>query len=777
MNTTASLTPIPATPGKCSHRRHAFLELSLVAILYFVSTAFFTWPLLPNLRTRIIASGDYYLTTYIQAWVAHSITTHPTHVLDMNMLYPSKHVLADSENLFGNQIFFAPTYAVSGNALLAANIVTFLSFWLCALAMYFLVRQVTGNALLGCIAGFIYGFSPPRLAQYGHSQLLSMQWIPLAVLFLISFLFHKRVASLIAFSALLLLQILCSLYLGYIAILVCSAFFVSTLLLRRDLITRGAILQLGGSAVVVAIVLFPILQPYRYAQKGAESPASVLSTAIDASATPLSSYLNIGDGAVSRVYKPVLGHVRSPRFNWEKILFSGFLPIVLSVLGILYGLGVALRARKAAQEEQPLSAAAPSLLLGAVLVLFSSYVLSLGPYLWVHGNVTHTRLPFFWLRLWIPGLAMYRVPARFGLATTFGLSILSAFGFCWTLRLLRGFRWFRANTYERVLAGLVILGLGVEFGSAPFALEPAMTESTVAPEYRWLAGQASNLPLVEIPITVRGQDTDPTEEAAYTYASVFHWHPLVNGYTGHIPPESQELLRTAARLPAADAVWELANSGVRLVVVHLDKMAGPQVSRWRNLPGNGALSIAQDFGTSTVYRIRPDQAAASALFGQEDCSAPAEYPTASLTSAQEIPSALANGDFESSTLNPWQTFQNVAARADNSRAHKGNQSLVESGGVGSVYQDASGLIPGATYTFSVWLSSSAGSTATAQLAIYDPSNDQVKFSPPANACGPHWQLLTISGLAGQSGRLRLHLFRNQGSGAIYWDDVHAYRTR
>src|SRR5579872_4941930 len=94
--------------------RSVSLECLLVFVGFFALTIILTWPLFPNMRTHAAQLGDYLLVTYIQAWVAHALATHPTHLLDMNMLYPSRHILAASENLIGNQLVFGPAYALTG---------------------------------------------------------------------------------------------------------------------------------------------------------------------------------------------------------------------------------------------------------------------------------------------------------------------------------------------------------------------------------------------------------------------------------------------------------------------------------------------------------------------------------------------------------------------------------------------------------------------------------------------------------------------------------------
>jgi hypothetical protein len=158
------------------------------------------------------------------------------------------------------------------------------------------------------------------------------------------------------------------------------------------------------------------------------------------------------------------------------------------------------------------------------------------------------------------------------------------------------------------------------------------------------------------------------------------------------------------------------------------------------------------------------------------CSAKTDFGlNPSLTTAYEpVSGALHDPGFEDGRLATWPSFQKVNASVNTSQVHSGIQSVAESDDEGSVYQDLKGLDPGAMYVVSAWVSSSPGTTATAQIALYDPSKDVSKDSTEWHV-GPEWQLLTDSMVAGDSGTLRLHLFRRKGSGTVYWDDIKVYK--
>ena len=47
---------------------------------------------------------------------------------------------------------------------------------------------------------------------------------------------------------------------------------------------------------------------------------------------------------------------------------------------------------------------------------------------------------------------------------------------------------------------------------------------------------------------------DIAREPMYMYFSTFHWHPLVNGYSGFSPKSYQDLIRAMADFPDDDTL-------------------------------------------------------------------------------------------------------------------------------------------------------------------------------------------------------------------------------
>jgi Family of unknown function (DUF6311)/Carbohydrate binding domain len=145
-----------------------------------------------------------------------------------------------------------------------------------------------------------------------------------------------------------------------------------------------------------------------------------------------------------------------------------------------------------------------------------------------------------------------------------------------------------------------------------------------------------------------------------------------------------------------------------------------------------------------------------------------------MTNDQRMEHAIANPGFEDGDSVPWSPVWEIKANVTREAAHSGSYSLAESDGAGTMYQDVNGLQPGGTYRISAWVSGSPGATATAQLVVYDPSDNTAVSSPVVN-CRPDWQSVSVSAIAGREGSIRVHLGRIPGSGTIYWDDLRITR--
>ena len=158
---------------------------ALLAFCFFLAIAFiFTAPLSLSPASQAANEGDPLHISWILAWVAHQLTTNPFRLFDSNAFYPYPTSLAFSEHLTVEALMVGPIYLVSGNALLAQNIAVLLALALSGWAMFLLLREMIGYRDAALIGGMLYAFHSYTLHEVPRVQVLSIQWWPLAILFL-----------------------------------------------------------------------------------------------------------------------------------------------------------------------------------------------------------------------------------------------------------------------------------------------------------------------------------------------------------------------------------------------------------------------------------------------------------------------------------------------------------------------------------------------------------------------------------------------------------------
>ena len=112
-----------------------------------------------------------------------------------NIFYPEPLTLAYSEHLFAQAVQILPVYALTGNIILSYNLLFLSTFVLSGLGMFLFVREITGSARAGLVAGLIYAFAPYRVPQFSHLQVISSQWMPFVLYGLRRYFVTRRITT------------------------------------------------------------------------------------------------------------------------------------------------------------------------------------------------------------------------------------------------------------------------------------------------------------------------------------------------------------------------------------------------------------------------------------------------------------------------------------------------------------------------------------------------------------------------------------------------------
>ncbi len=581
-----------------------------------------------------------------------------------NIFYPEPLTLAYSEHLFAQAMQILPVYALTGNIILSYNLLFLSTFVLSGLGMFLFVRDITGSARAGLAAGLIYAFAPYRVPQFSHLQVMSSQWMPFALYGLRRYFVTRRTSALVGAGVALVAQNLSN---GYFLLffapfaLAYALFEMGTRKLWADVRVWTA---LSVTAIAVTVVTLPFLLPYLELRRLGFGPR-VLNEVKSFSADVFSYWTSPGEsrlwGAWIRAYPkaegdlfPTIGalllggvglvtsvspawtHARtrpvaaSPALRpivWvtvaAAVVYALFVLLILTgngftrigplpisvrnlwrnfrVLALILGLLILVSPRARAFARQWIGTLSAFVLLAAI----AAFLMSLGPEIRSAGRLISEVGPYHFFYWYVPGFDGLRVPARFAMLVVLFLSMAAGLG---AAALERRFRY--GGAVALALAAFAV----VEAFSAPIVVNGTVAEGRyetpparvytgeqVPGAYRFLKSlPAPGTVVVEFPLG------EWAYELRYVFYSTAHWHPLLNGYSGHFPL-SYNMNATHLRRPLdyPDASWKtLMQSGATHAVLHLPYYRddeGARIGRW--LVEKGARQLGE-FDGDTVFQLR-----------------------------------------------------------------------------------------------------------------------------------------------------------------------------
>ena len=519
-----------------------------------------------RLGTRIAHDpGDPVLNTWILWWNAHAVP-FTTGWWDAPIFYPMTGAFALSEHLAGIALFTTPLSLAGLNPIAIYNLALIAACALSGFFAYLLIRDVTGSTTAGVLGGIAFTFSPYRVSQLAHVQVLNVQWTPLLLLAM-----HRVMAggSSHWLGVAALAWILQGLSNGYLVLF--APVLIATWLAwfgTRPGPDRGVTLGRAGaiaaSLAVSSLLLVPVLLKYKSIHSGL-GIARAYDEMVRFSASPASLWATPHLSAF---------WTRTHTATAEGFLFPG------GTTPIMVALALVLAWRRAEWRMAIQRRSAVLFYAGAAVLM---YWLAMGP----AGEPTTLgalRQPYTFLT-WLPGYDGLRAPARFAILGSLCLAVAAGFTTAW---IASWRRWSRAAA-----ASVLAIGLFVDGWSDPIPLvaapqrvrHPALADATVL-----------ELPAHDISVNIGAM-----------YRSMVHRMPLVNGFSGHTPPHFSVLTMTLVREDPS-ALWWLASGRPLIVVVHRTLEADGAARAFVERAG-GVLHEESGVGPVFVVPPRPRQRA------------------------------------------------------------------------------------------------------------------------------------------------------------------------
>jgi hypothetical protein len=304
--------------------------------------------------------------------------------------------------------------------------------------------------------------------------------------------------------------------------------FVVLLLASAPRRARAALPGLVGGALVAVLLTVPYALPYlnnarRLGPRSIEAVATFSATPLDYFVSPPQNWL--------------WGWTAATGSGAERNLFPGVLAIALAVAAVAY------RPRR------------------LVFVYFAIAALSIELSFGLNGRL------YSWLFDHVRTLQGFRAPARFAAIASCAIAMLAGFGAHMIFQRLSAAG---AGLRRGAVACLFILLATESRNTGMILTDIAYDPPTVYNVYKAVRtlgpGAVVELPLPEL-------DKLPGLEVHYAFASIGHWYPLVNGYSGYFPPEYSQTVARMDNFPDDRSIAQLRNIGVRYIILHPHRFA------------------------------------------------------------------------------------------------------------------------------------------------------------------------------------------------------------
>jgi hypothetical protein len=460
----------------------------------------------PTFGTHLRDAYDAQFLTWEIAWVRHAIVHAPAHVFDANYFAPARNALAFTEPLIGYGVLGLPL----GLAGLAhAGVTNVLCLLGTAFSVWAISRLAVSHgaprlpALLGAVAAAL---GAQTACAFGYVSFVVGGGIALVLVAWKRLRETGRWSIAFALGAAIGALGWCSLHVFAFGLAALFAVVILDLVTKRETRRLAVLTRLGAALALAGLLLAPLARPmlevrreYGFQRDEAESRLF--------SAAPR-------DWLTTTSFNPGQAFLKW-RSDAERSLYPGTAALLLSAAGVL---GLLLVKKNG------------GLVVAGALLAGLGIVGSFGP-AGPAVPVLKTVFPFVFSGI--------RAFTRFGCVAQIGFGLLAGAG-CATL-LERA----RSRGTRAVLAAVLAVGIAadvrqtVRFGFRPELPHPPVEE--------FLARSDTGGPILHLPLFHAPGDV------LWTFSSLAHFKPIVNGYASYLPRRNQELAATLAseKIPAA----------------------------------------------------------------------------------------------------------------------------------------------------------------------------------------------------------------------------------
>lgn len=411
------------------------------------------------------------------------------------------------------------------------NLLAIVSFVIGCYGAYRLALYHTIDRKASFFSGLVFGFSTYHFAHlYGHMNLISIQWIPFYVLFLIK-MRHQESSRNVLYAA-IFLTLNCFMadlqyvvYLGLFTLFFLVYELVSNrkhiVVFSRSLIMMGALFFLFSSFMLIPLLYGWLTGKYDYATEGSRNfqvlwSADLLAFFLPSNLNPIFGRLYVGRGWIATI----LG-------GPENTLYIGYTVWALFAYA-------ALKLRRNTRFF--------------LITCLAFMILSLGPMLRVMGS---TEFTVFNVNIPLPGILLYyifpmlRVPSRLVLMSTLCFAIISAVSLKHITSLFSSSR--NGKMISILFVSLISVAFLAEINNVPY---PVIEDTSIPQFYYELAKKNGTFAILDLPLWYEAI-------SRYMYYSTASGKPLVEGIISRPNPVNVQLLHSIPIVVQTNSILEV----------------------------------------------------------------------------------------------------------------------------------------------------------------------------------------------------------------------------
>lgn len=523
-----------------------------------------------------LAETDLRFVVWLVARNAWTLRNEPTSLYQAEQCHPTADALVLGEPGIGIGLLAAPLSFLIGDPVALFNATLVVMTMLAALAMFLLVREWSGSAPAGIVAGLFYAFHLFKIGDLVHVVVWDTTWTVFALYFTTRLVTLGRNRDALGLAGAILLQMAGSLYPLIVAALVGGP--VGAFLLWRHGLARIGRVRLLALVIWTGLCAAFFLGPYLAASDRGEIAQ-----------TPFQAYFSL-----AYVLPGGQG-------------FAGFAAIALAAVALVSG------------RRTTTSAVVGDMrwvLLAIGALIFSISIIGGGepgqrtvPF--VRGDPFPGGFPNLYLLLStvVPGLDVVRGPGVVYCGVHLVLAVLAGLGSAALIRRVPRHR-------QEIAAAALIAVMAIDvlrpgfLGLTPsfvYRAQPVRPSADSLALFRALEAAGDEGPVLEVPVN----RINMRKSSEGLLLTAYHHRRTSHCYNSFFPAEHADVEKLAAGLPDEEALRSLYGLGFRTLVVHHGQgelgAAGRRTrfGEYARREGSAGLEELAGNASLTAYRIAP----------------------------------------------------------------------------------------------------------------------------------------------------------------------------